>query len=333
MVEVFLLRFRTPYIVRLHSPLEIVDSFTVLRALMDVASKAGFASVFDSIANGRLAASSILPAVRSNGCYRLLAPISAVPATPEKVLRELAFAPLHVIREAVLEPYSKLPERCLPLRVVLDGGKPGVRIRCGDRESSYPRYLFYSRSDLFRRVEETRSRIDRITAAADLYKIRAVMPLTELWIAFSEPVNEANLRSAIELLGMIGVGAAKSRGTGKFELADGEPCKEDVEALADLETLSRSFSSGPVMLLGSYIPQPEDSYSPSLSIVAPNRIYGSAGHAYNEYRMPMITAAGVGSILWLTKPAKPYVHELQVFEDFRPRLVFNPVVLMYAPRA
>jgi len=330
MAKVFLLRFRTPYVVRLHNPLDVIDSFTVLRALMDIASKSGFISIFNSIAKGELAASSILPALRIDNCYRLLVPISTVPATPEKILRDPAFAPIGMVREAILEPYLEFRERCIPIHIALDARGSEVRIRCGNRETSYPRSLFWSFGDLFKRIEETRSRIDRVTATADLYKVRAVMPLTDLWIAFSESVGEDILRSALTLLGMIGIGAAKSRGMGKFDLVVGEPCREDVEVLTDLNAISQKFFTGPIMLLGSYLPQPSDSYEPLLSIVTPNHIYSFAGHAYNEYRLPMVIAAGVGSILWLRKPVKPAIFEVQGGEDFRPRLVFNPVVLDHA---
>jgi len=329
MAKVFLLRFRTPYILRSRNPLEIVDSFTVLRALIDIASKVGFTSLFSNVASGLLASSSILPAVRNgNSCYRLLAPMSAIPTVPDKIFKTI-FVPLHVVREAVLKPYSRLGEYCLPLHISYTE-KQEVKIRCGNHETIYPQNIFYSYDDLFRRIEEVKNAVDRITPATDLYKVRSIMSLTESWIAFSGSVNESTLRSALQILGEMGIGAARNRGKGKFELIEAVPCREDIEALTDLEALSQRFSPGPVMLLGSYLPNPRDSYNPSLCIITPNHIYGLAGDAYNEYGMPMFISAGTGSILWFVKPAKPNIYELQVSEDFKPKMIFNPVVLGHA---
>jgi len=335
MVEVFLLRFRSPYVVRLPNPLEVVDSFTVLRSLMDVASLAGFRSLFDSIASGRLASSSLLPAVRVGDCYRLLAPLHAVPMVPEKVRRELSFAPLSVIREALIEPYARLRGGALPLRVSFEAGASGefVRLACGGEMRSYSRALFKSPGELFKRVEEIRSRIDRLTAAADLFRVRAVMPLTELWVALSGPVQREVLESALKMLGTIGLGAARSRGMGKFDVVEGRVCEEDVRVLRDLDALAQSFAEGPAMVLGAYLPPDADSYDESLSLVSPNHIYGIAGRAYSEYWLPFVVAAGTGSVLWLRRPVGPVVRETGGFEGLKPKLIFNPLVVWHASYA
>jgi len=328
MPQVFLLRFKTPYVVNTSNPSSIIDSFTVLRALANIAIASGLEELSSRISKGELAASSILPAIRAEKCFRLLAPVSALPLVPEKTRKILAFAPLHVIKEALLD-YSRHGAESFPVQVGIkkNGGREVVEIRYGDVAKEYPRELFKRVSEAYEGIDETRARIDRVTLSSDLYRVRAVMPLTEMWVAFSDSVPYESLRQALRLLGMIGIGALKSRGMGKFEVVDGEFCRDDGEAIVDPSIISRDFKEGPVMLLGMY--PSKEPFDPELSIVAPSLVYGIGGPSHMEYKMPFIVAAGVGSVAWLKKPLNPVIEVIEAIEGFKPLLIFNPMVVMH----
>ncbi len=338
-----LIRFRKGYRVGFREPEQIIDHFTFLRAILSVAYMIGDNVLINRI--GECATSSLFPAVPCiEGSVKLLIPFPPLPMIGKET-KKISWITL---KAAV----RLLKHLCLCLK---HGGTPVAYLKVSDtgkilviecyysKESVYP-CEFYVRgsvacdkdegdkfiediTSVFFSIEEVHSRIDRVTNAADLYRVTGYGHRYYLWLAISCPDDLVpHVETALNILSRIGVGSCRSRGWGQFEILDVERdlniCKEDYEALSNY--CGRVSNTLNILLgalrLGPWIDQ-------QYSFVKFRVISGISGSPIATYKLPVLIVADSGSIVYI-RDAEKYNAILKVktnIPDFEPVMIFNPL--------
>ena len=338
-----LIRFRKGYRVGFREPEQIIDHSTILRAVLSVAYMIGDSVLISKI--GEYAASSPFPAVPCiEGSVKLLIPFPPLPMIGKETKK---------ISWITLKAAVKLLEH---LRSCLrHGGTPIVYlkvyntdrtlvVKCYHSKESVPLCEFYVRgsvacdedeidkftedvTSVFFPIEEIHSRIDRVTNAADLYRVTGYGHRYYLWLAISCPDDLIpHVETALNILSRMGIGSCRSRGWGQFEILDvGKDlniCKEDSEAL--LNYCGRVSNTFNILLgalkLGPWIDQ-------QYSFVKFRVISGISGSPVTTYKLPVLIVADSGSIVYI-RDAERYNAILKVktnIPDFEPAMIFNPL--------
>jgi len=199
------------------------------------------------------------------------------------------------------------------------------RIVCMDGDDC--RLLGKPRLPLFEKIEEYHNRIDRVTGSADLFRLEGWKANTPLWVCF-EGSSEAlsHIEPLLKILGELGLGAYRSRGWGAFKVVEGiEPCDVDVKVL----DRNSGWEIGYNFLLGSMLPgEPRDWLDENHSFAPPTIISGIAGPVFEEYRLPLIKALGVGGLVYARrKPRASIVWIRTSVPGQKAWIVFNPLVV------
>ena len=335
------LEFRRGYHVGWRYAERIVDHATVVRGLVSIAYSLGLQSLAEELARGVVTASALLPALRLNEHYRLLAPFPPLPSTVKLSKLGIEWATLPAIRK--LLEFSN--EWARSNGFLLLAGVEGERILidcCQDscRESrrlelviagsiacsneNDCRGLPRDRLELFKAIEETHNRIDRATGSADLYRVRGYMPTIPLWLGLvgDEDVLD-KVSGLLKLLGEIGLGGYRSRGWGLFRIL------EDVDVSSSDESLLHAclgWRRDYNLLLGS-IP-PGDWMDRMYSYARARLIMGISGPSYEEYKLPVLKVMDVGGLVYARDVPKPFTYKIRMSHPKLEAVVlFNPLVV------
>lgn len=343
-VRLFFTSFSKGYHVGWRRPERIVDHTTLLRALTSVAYSLGDGWLVEEIASGRLPATALLPAIPVGSCVKLLAPFPVLPARVKASKLGVSWITLHSAHEVV-----ELAQRCARASSwpVLSGTRDKVVVECkggGDKlelnvwrgiacapgdEYKLLRERSEAPARLFEELVEYHNRIDRVTGAADLYRLSGWAPRTPLWLAVKgEEGVLRHIEAALEALGELGIGGYRSRGWGSFKLSRNlKPCDLDVEVL---ERYSK-WNNGYNMLLGSMPLGRADWINERLSFAKPRIFMGISGQAHDECKLPVVGAMDIGGLVYATTIPSPIVRNIRTASPHgRVYMVFNPLVVSSA---
>ncbi|MET1101571.1 MAG: hypothetical protein ABWW69_03730, partial [Pyrodictiaceae archaeon] len=242
--RVLFFAFKRGYHVGWRRPEKIVDHVTVLRALLSTAFMLGRRGFVESVRSGELAASALLPALpMGDGEARLLSLFPPLPALVKRSKLGLSWATLPASHAIVVFANDCASKGGLPLlarakdggigvfcrngdggRLLLDLREGGIACLPGEDCNSLPR----APTPILEKVEEYHNRIDRVTGAADLYRVSGWRPQAPLWLGLhgvESVVDEAEALARI--LGELGLGAYRSRGWGFFSVEELKPHRLD----------------------------------------------------------------------------------------------------------
>lgn len=343
MVKAFLLEFTAPYHVGWRRARALIDHATVLRALASTAYMVGEEGVGDGVRDGLVASTSILPTARAGGEVVLLAPFPALPLKAGKLRKERYFIPLKDLREVVRGVSECVKGGGVPYVDYADVEGREFLLLCGDEVKARLHEVVVRADEGVKvvsvregvaldsttgivEVKQFKNRVDRVSGAADVYDLRGYVAKGAVWVGVHvDGIPVSKVRELMKVLGMLGVGAYRSRGWGRFKIL-GELELSDIDA---------GFLRGEVnYLLGTY-PFSSDEVDTKRSYVNLARIEGKAGPTYLEYDLPVINVADVGSLLYVVREGLRHrtvgikAHDALREEPF---ITFNPLVITPAGR-
>jgi hypothetical protein len=332
-IKVATLVFDKGYHVGWREPRRVVDHTTVLRALIYLSHITGAEKCAELLTRGELETSALLPAIVVGREARLLAPFPKIPCVGKASRIRGLFVTLSTLKQIVGYTAKCIDDGGAPVaheaqdKIVVDCADGSVQplelyrvkgVACIANECST--IAPYIPEELYELVVEYRNRIDRLSGSADVYEVYGVKPVTPLWLALRG--SEEAIRcgaSLLELLQRFGIGGLRSRGWGKFTLnlqPQINPSDLDV-----LNTFS-GWAKGVNYILGLMTPgnwlDPEHTYATREIVM------GRSGPSTNEYRLPLIYAMDIGSIVFVKEVPKPHVIHV---DGGRATIVFNPVAI------
>ncbi|MGC9012440.1 hypothetical protein [Thermogladius sp.] len=330
MAKLFLLEFTSPYHVGWRESLKIIESVTLHRALLYAAYELlGDGGLADRLTKTRM--SSVLPAIKTNGCYEVLVPVDHLPSTVRLSKLGVEWAPISAVGKLVAE----VNKRCGGRAFVLVPGDGALKVKCGGDFvldlSVGEGLLTVGGGDhlragaFFELLEVWRNRVDRVTGAADLFKATLVKPKTTLGVIVdSDQQQFEEVEKTLRLLGEVGIGGMRTTGAGKFIVREGRLC-------AGEDMLTGVSGPGFHVTLGAYLPSVTgDPVDRTRSAVRLVQLEGYAGTPLHTYILPKVVYAGAGSVLYFDKtPALPHVIKIGTGGQPAPApvLVFNPVIV------
>ncbi len=346
MLKIYFMRIYTPYHVGWRNPRKIIDHTTLLRALISLAYETGYTKLVEQISNGVIKASAILPTVKGDR-YRLLVPIPPIPSKIKIRKYNIHWITLEALHE-LIEKINECPRHdSLPFISSIENDK--LVITCISRDGSEEKILeltFLKRRhregiintsildlrskivdedvDIFYQVEY-HNRIDRITGSADPYVLTGYKVNNILWFAVRSGEESEALDKLLQIHSEIGLGGYRSRGWGHFRIImeNIEVDYNDYNILLN-NTIWKKESYN--VLLGSMIFNDEIDYGKSFINI--NEIEGKAGPTYNEYDLPVLQVADIGSLVYLLRePGHLVIDVTGTPHGFNPKIVFNPLVI------
>lgn len=343
-IRLFFIVFSKGYHVGWRRPEKIIDHVTLLRALMSVAYSLGDEWLAREIASGCLSATALLPAVPVGKCTRLLTVFPTLPAIVKASKLGVSWITLHAAHRVVT-----LAQKCANTSTwpVLSSVKDKLLIKCQSGEDKLELDVWRGvacvpgedcRSlqegleapiELFEELVEYHNRIDRVTGAADLYRLSGWAPRVPLWLAVrGEEKVLRHVEASLEALRELGIGGYRSRGWGSFKLVgDARPCSLDMEVLEGYS----AWSTGYNMLLGSMFLERVDWIDGRLSFAKPRIFMGISGQVYDEYRLPVIEAMDIGSLVYARSTPSLVVYKIGTASPHgKAYIVFNPLVVSSA---
>ncbi|OYT37411.1 MAG: hypothetical protein B6U89_07330 [Desulfurococcales archaeon ex4484_58] len=347
--RLYFVKFRTPYHVGWREIRSIIDHTTILRALIYISSIIGLEGFIKYIKKGNLRATALLPLVKTDETYRLL---TIFPRLPSKV--KVTKLGVKWITLSGLKTLLDHTTKCIKdegISFIREKTDSSLKITCFNRELTHEKdqlelsilkkktdksptsivdsmngkTKFVEEEPIFKDIFSYRNRIDRITGSADPFILLGYLPENFLWLYFKS--NEDRFKTVFELLkllGEMGLGAYRSRGWGRFYLI--EDLDVDQGDLEVLEKYSEWNINSYNALLGSML-FTEEIIDFNKSYIYLSRIEGRSGPSNNEYILPTINVADVGSIVFLKYRPKYVVTEITTSYPYKPIIIFNPVVI------
>lgn len=343
-LRIFFINFHRGYHVGWKRPRKIIDHITVLRALISLAYEVNNQVLAKKVSSGEVSATALLPVVQDKGYARLLAPFPILPSLTKMSKLGVTWATLVAIKKVVSFAQECVDSKGKPVLkgrdnngIIIECVHEGKTLKltvkqsiaCIDGEDC--RFLPEPRSNLFQEISEYRNRIDRVTGTADLYRISGWKPNTPLWVCFrGDEEALKHISNLMEILEKVGLGAYRSRGWGLFQLLENlKPHKLDLDVLEK----HSSWTTGYNMLLGLTIPG--EWLDQELSYGRSTEVTGIAGPVYEEYKLPLIHAIEIGSLVYVKylseefgkKPIPQIIRITTSLYNYRPIIVFNPLVV------
>jgi len=338
--KVIVLTFDKGYHVGWREPRKIVDHKTILRALIYVARLINAEKCIERFVRGELGASALLPTIVLDNEVRLLAPFPRIPCLGKAARIRGLFVTLSTLK-CVLDFIAKcVNAEGAPVAQEVVVGKVGnserVAIKCVDGlqmtlELERIRGVVclgkecdevkpHVPEEFFSIVSEYRNRIDRLSGAADVYEVYGVKPFTPLWLAFRGDKKAVDCcLNLLEVLQRLGIGGLRSRGWGKFKIGINMEVKSDDE---NVVTSFGGWSKGFNYLLGLALPG--NWVDVKKSYATRDTVMGISGPPMDEYRLPLIYAMDVGSVVYAKDIPNP---QILTINNGRAVIVFNPVVI------
>jgi hypothetical protein len=351
-IKVVTVEFNVGYHVGWLRSEELIDHVTILRSLVSVSALVGAQHVLSELIRGELKATALLPVHLCRGVAKLLARLPALPQGPGVKKGGLKWSTLVAIKhtleflakcenlggfvvlksvdeEAAFECRDRSTLRRLDEDRLKVRGEPGVLCiegeDCDDICAEQRRY--------YEHFHEVHARIDRVTGSADVYRISGVKAYTPFWLAMTSE-SSSLLNEVVKVLGIlgdIGVGAYKSKGLGRFKPVDLKIASGDLRIL-ESHSITGTGKPGYVYLFGSYplVNGVEQYIDVNRTYCYQRVLEGFSGDSLS-YRLPVIRLLDIGSVVYLRDAVKlHYTLHINVEGlDFRPVILFNPVV-MYA---
>lgn len=309
-----MLNFQSPYHVGWRTAEPIIEGLTIHRSIIYTwIISTGNPTEARSLAEN-LSVSAALPTVATNGCHEILLPLPPIPSRVPLKKKKLRWITVRAVLSIAQDvPYIENIEKD-KLTIYLGGRRMDlcytneVVHQCDEKLQVPQRIL--------ERVDVHSNRIDRVTNAADVYKVSAYRPLINLGVVLQGEDNYVDKAvEVLNLLGELGVGGIRSRGYGRFTTEIGKLCNEN---------FYRAQKVGRLVILGSYLFSDHIDYSKSL--INKRNIAGFAGPPHDAYILPYVDYIGSGSIIYAKQPLKPKTYEVKT-SSIGALLVFNPVTL------
>lgn len=314
-----LLDFRSPYHVGWRTVEPVIEGFTVHRALVYASSVTEGASAREL---SGLRVSAALPTARSSGCSKLLLPLPPIPSrvgTKKMGLGWITARAAYIISTLASGglPYIRSVTGERPGELVVEADGTSVKL-CYDNEvvRGCEEDLDVS-TKVLERVEIFLNRMDRVTSAAEVYRVSGYRPWVKFGVVLQgdDEVVDRGMR-LLKVLGELGVGGMRSRGFGRFSVEPGELC--------DAELLSERRGPDHVVLLGSYVFN--ELVDTSRSIVVKKLVEGTSGPPQDSYVLPCLSYIGAGSVVRATGELRPEVISVGG-SRLGALMIFNPVAL------
>ncbi|MEZ0393697.1 MAG: RAMP superfamily CRISPR-associated protein [Desulfurococcaceae archaeon] len=249
---------------RVGGPAPSIPQFTLLRALASAASQVSASGLLKEILSGNVFSTDVLPAVEASGCLKALLPLPRALAKACEAL--VGFRPsfatasfMSSLARACTSAGRASVLRCLEEAVKDERVAEGAKEVLGEAEpvilARGDEYKALGRNALEPPVAsafEQHNTIDRVTGAASPYTLVAARPRHPMAVALQVPDGlEKEVAGALELLGEMGIGGARSRGWGRFEvLGSVRLCDEDLRALESAIPITGAGGGRAYALLG-----------------------------------------------------------------------------------
>jgi len=332
-IGVATLSFEKGYHVGWREARRIIDHTTLLRALLHVAHLTGSGGCAEKLLKGGLEASALLPALPAGNEVRLLAPFPRIPCLGKATRIRGLYLTLTTLRRLLL-PVSQ----CLQIGgtpVARESGLGSVIVYCAGAPAQSLELATlgsiacfrdecdalapYALDELYVMVAEYRNRIDRLTGAADPFETYGFKPLTPHWLVLKGDGDAVECGfTLLEILQRFGLGGLRSRGWGRFKLS-----RDAAINAGDHDVLAKSsgWTRGVNYTLG--LMTPGNWVDSERTFATREIVMGRSGPSNNEYKLPIVYAMDVGSIVSAREIPSPRVLSL----GGRAVMIFNPVVV------
>jgi hypothetical protein len=332
-IGVATLSFEKGYHVGWREARRIIDHTTLFRALLHVAHLTGSGGCAEKLLKGGLEASALLPALPAGKEVRLLAPFPGIPCLGKATRIRGLYLTITTLRELLAYISQCLQRGGTPVAresklgsVIVDcTGAPAQSLELA-RSGSLACFndeckalVPYALEELYVMVAEYRNRIDRMSGAADLFETYGYKPLTPHWLVFRGDRDAVECGFALlEILQRFGLGGLRSRGWGRFKLS-----REVAINPGDHEVLATSsgWRRGVNYTLG--LMTPGEWVDLERTFATREVVMGRSGPSNNEYKLPVVYAMDVGSIVSAREIPSPRVLSLAGGAV----MIFNPVVV------
>lgn len=320
--KAFRIEFTTPYHVGWRRAEPLIDSLTLHRSLIALHNLVYGHSRVEVLIN-ELRTSAVLPIIKKRNFYEPVLPLPSLPSRirPKKAGLEWVTLSTAISLARNLAKHHRL------LITSIKNNKVFVKLDSVTRELCVESKILKScdedveipQTGFIEKYEVVLNRVDRLTNSADLFKISGYRARSGMMVIFQSNNAEA-LKIAeglLKLLGDVGLGGLRSRGLGKFMVEE--------ETRINTEYFGAGACAGYNLLLGSYVLEdpPVDLTS---SFVNTKLVAGYSGPPQDEYMLPYLSYAGVGSIIRTRTTPNPVIRSLKT-SSIGSLLVFNPVIV------
>ena len=340
LLKIFEISFKDFYHVGWRKIQNIIESLTIHRALIsqlyEVYGSSISKNLLDEATEVKL--SSLLPAIKHGDCFKIFIPFDHVPSKTKLSKLGVKWITLRAVAEFIKEIKECNNPPNLDI-ISRDADKKELFYQCDSEKRELKNiavgkgFIYHVdeeaaikniSADFFETKEFWRNRIDRLSSAADLYKVYVVKPKTSM-ILMAEGGSSRfmnNLLDQLKLLGELGLGGLRSYGLGRFSVSEADLCRDGL----DYNKLIGWRSDGYYVSLGSFLDV--NSLDLRRSIIRLGYLEGFSGPSYGAYHLPRIIYASAGSILYLKNQPKIFKYEIKGIDpSYVPVIVFNPIII------
>jgi len=332
------IRFTSPYHVGWREPEPLIDGSTILRAVMSLAYSLDARDLIEDTLNCSVKISSALPTISCGKEEKILAPFPLLPATSGMSKLGISWITLNALSKLVRELNACVHDGGSPflgrVNTKRDSEELDIPVECKKQKGKIELMKLKARGsivqleeeqsscdvarDIFRKVRSFRNRLDRMTAASELYQVSGYMPSVPLSVVVIAPERlQKNLETLFKLLSGIGLGGFRSRGWGMFEFVEGR----------ELPNMKLSFSGPGYYALLSSTPYLNGYADLGKSFITLRYIEGIGGAAHSEYQLPFLIAADAGSLVYFNASLDRCSETIESGSWTKAHLLFNPVLL------
>ena len=340
----FIKGFRIGY----REPEPLPPAVTLLRAMASTAAMIGDAQLLDSILNGDVAASTMLPSTRLGDRFKPLIParLSVVLRLSKYIARKSGLSLRRKVR-----PYLTLSAaialvkaldasasaRGLPtLDDVADELAKDVEVKSTRRDevilcekSEAVKLAGDIEVEVPKPTSEHRNTIDRSTGAARPFVV-TYMSVKDMLLLVDAPAQlNGQLDRALRLLGEVGIGGLRSRGLGRFAVERAKLTPEDERALEKVVPLNKARHGRYALALGE-LSLSSDALDWRRSFFEAYVIAGYVGPPYAQALYGPLAIAQAGSIVKVKEGiGRPIAETVELkTRALSSMFIFNPLVVV-----
>jgi len=332
------IRFTSPYHVGWREPELLIDGSTLLRAVVSLTYSLDSRELIEDMLKCSANISSALPTISCGKEEKILAPFPPLPAMGSMSKLGISWITLNALSKLVRELNACVHDGGSPFLGRADTKRDGeelyIRVECRKHKEKIKLMELKAHGGIahiegeqnsceategiFRKVKSFRNRLDRLTAASELYQISGYLPSVPLSVVVIAPERaQKNLEALFKLLSEIGLGGFRSRGWGRFELAE----------RMELPGIKFGFRGPGYYALLSSTPYLNGYADLGKSFITLRYIEGIGGVAHSECQLPFLIAADAGSLVYFNAGLDRCSETIESSSLTKAHLLFNPVLL------
>lgn len=348
MPATYLISFTKGFRIGYHKPELSPPAMTLLRAMASVASMIGDTPLLDSILNGYVATSAMLPLTRVGDQFKPLVPLDL---SITKHLSKCVAKKSGVSLPRKVKPYITLAATIALVRSfdasARERGRPSIEdvaerlvgvvevkraedekvVICEKEEAA--RLAGSVEIEVPKSASEHRNTIDRLTGAARPFVV-TYASVKNMSLLIDAPAQlDDQLSKVLRLLGEVGVGGLRSRGLGRFAIERAKLSPDDERALERVVPFNMARRGRYLLALGE-LPLSSDALDWRSSFFEAHIISGYMGPPYAQALYGPLVVTRPGALIKVKEDVEgPLVRPVELKTGVLPStFIFNPLVIV-----